>query len=381
MAYLRNLKNSSNWIAQWTSKKTGKKITRSTGIPIKLGVNSDGEKITSAQAKLEAQRIANLMESTESGNKTAAKAREAVENIIKESFGEDHTSPIVADWLAKIYESKSKTSSAGTMKCYNTAFREFREFIGEKRIRDVTRGDINDFISHMLTYVRAGTVKRHMECVSAAFSAAYDAELIDRSPTRKYEIPKRAIVKDSQKRDAFTREQIKTLLSKLSGEWYSMVLFSLHTGGQRLGDIMSLKWNAINLASNSINFYTAKTNHKVSLPISPILKIHINKLERINDYIHPTLSKRTQSSLSTEFISLLIGLGISTPIAKNTEGRKRNMSALSFHSLRSTATTFMHEAGVPESIVREIVGHDSEAVHRIYKKFGTSTLENALSKI
>jgi hypothetical protein len=36
------------------------------------------------------------------------------------------------------------------------------------------------------------------------------------------------------------------------------------------------------------------------------------------------------------------------------------MSELSFHSLRGTATTLLHEAGVPSSVAEALIGHDGE---------------------
>jgi hypothetical protein len=37
--------------------------------------------------------------------------------------------------------------------------------------------------------------------------------------------------------------------------------------------------------------------------------------------------------------------------------------ALSFHSLRRTATSLLHEAGVPRTVAQGLIGHDSEEVH------------------
>jgi integrase len=45
---------------------------------------------------------------------------------------------------------------------------------------------------------------------------------------------------------------------------------------------------------------------------------------------------------------------------------RRKRQELSFHSLRHSATTILHEAGVPASVAQAMIGHDSEAVHDTY---------------
>jgi integrase len=50
---------------------------------------------------------------------------------------------------------------------------------------------------------------------------------------------------------------------------------------------------------------------------------------------------------------------------------------LSFHSLRRTATTLLHEAGVPSAVAQALIGHDSEAMHGIYISVGREALEKA----
>jgi integrase len=48
----------------------------------------------------------------------------------------------------------------------------------------------------------------------------------------------------------------------------------------------------------------------------------------------------------------------------------RGVEPLSFHSLRRTATTILHEAGVPAAVAQALIGHDSEAIHEPYVSVG-----------
>jgi len=57
---------------------------------------------------------------------------------------------------------------------------------------------------------------------------------------------------------------------------------------------------------------------------------------------------------------------------------RRKINALSFHSLRRTATTLLHEAGVPSTVAQALIGHDSAEVHSDYITVGREALRNAV---
>ena len=63
------------------------------------------------------------------------------------------------------------------------------------------------------------------------------------------------------------------------------------------------------------------------------------------------------------------------------QDKTRHKNALSFHSLRYTATTLLHEAGVPPMIVQKIVGHDSAKIHEGYAAFSLRESEDAFNRL
>ena len=78
------------------------------------------------------------------------------------------------------------------------------------------------------------------------------------------------------------------------------------------------------------------------------------------------------------------GLAKPRPKDKNS-GRghsvKRTVSELSFHSLRHNTTSWLKRAGVPESVVRDIIGHESELVSREYTHLDDYTKRKAILKL
>jgi hypothetical protein len=60
---------------------------------------------------------------------------------------------------------------------------------------------------------------------------------------------------------------------------------------------------------------------------------------------------------------------------------RRKVNALSFHSLRRTATTWLHEAGVADAVAQSLIGHSSKAVHDTYVFVGREALQTAVATL
>ena len=67
---------------------------------------------------------------------------------------------------------------------------------------------------------------------------------------------------------------------------------------------------------------------------------------------------RDQSDI-VGFADLLAQAGLRAARHAKSAGAK---SALSFHSLRHTATTLLDEGDVPAAVAQALIGHDSEAI-------------------
>jgi len=56
-------------------------------------------------------------------------------------------------------------------------------------------------------------------------------------------------------------------------------------------------------------------------------------------------------------------------------------SRISFHSLRHTATSLMKNAGVPQSVVMDIIGHESSAISQAYTHVGDAEKRQAIATL
>lgn len=184
------------------------------------------------------------------------------------------------------------------------------------------------------------------------------------------------------------------ILSVADPEWRSLILFGLYTG-HRLGDLVSLTWNNIDLERDEVRLTTSKTSRTMIIPLAPPLRVHIESLPASDNPqapLHPraftVLSQSgSTSALSGAFVDLLMQAGFRTKLApRNHHSRgighsgRRRINELSFHSLRRTATTLQHEAGVPPTVAQALIGHDSEEIHADYITIGREALRHAVYK-
>ena len=117
---------------------------------------------------------------------------------------------------------------------------------------------------------------------------------------------------------------------------------------------------------------------RLSTPADPSAPLHPKAFDLLERQ-HKT------GNLSNQFADLLAAAGLrKKKNHKNTgkgRGSRRDVEPLSFHSLRRTATTILHEAGVPAAVAQALIGHDSAAMHELYVSVGSEALQKAAAAL
>jgi integrase len=236
-------------------------------------------------------------------------------------------------------------------------------------------------------------VNHELKCLKMIFKAARRDGAITEDPTEFVDTVRQTGTKGEQRRP-FTIPELQAVLSVADAEWTSLVRFGLYTG-QRLADLASLTWANLDLARGEIRLETRKTGRRMILPIAAPLRKHIEGLPERDNADAPIHARafaivakaEKTGTLSNQFADLLAQAGLrqkkSHKRAADGEGRsaRRASNALSFHSLRRTATTLLHEAGIPAAVAQELIGHDSAEIHRLYVNVGREAMEQAAAAL
>lgn len=384
------IKRNNKWVAVLRTLD-GREVRKTTGIEILPKVLLPGTNKRSIMIQNEA-RARLVAEEMEQGIRNGVVDNNRIKAIaggdiaaLSKGRGSLGVDTYLHDWL------QSREGKRGAHDRDKKAVEQFLEYLGERKsmaLSAVNRDTAKSFAERELERVSSGTVSRYVETLSCAFNRAIEKELIDRNPFKGARLDKRN-QPDKQERGAFSAEEVKMMVETFPDEWPDMILVCLYTGGQRLGDVATLKWEQINLDGGLIAMTTEKTKRRMNKPmISPLKDILTRRLEwQVNEFVFPLAAMKhaqaggKSSKLSLEFTGLLRSHGLIAPKSKEKEGSRRQLSEKSFHSLRATAVTMLRLAGVPADLCRFIVGHDSEEIERVYIRPQIADITGAMEKI
>lgn len=276
------------------------------------------------------------------------------------------------------------------MAFYRKSLGKFVAFLGDRAadpIGEVTRRDVVAFRSSLSEKVSSKTANHDLKAVRMFFRASRRDGLISDDPAEFVEAVRQTRTDDKR---PFSLDQLRAILEVADEEWRSIILFGLYTG-QRLADIAALRWSNIDLEKAELRLVTRKTGRVMTLPLAVPL-VSLLEASTCNDDpngpLHPRASRivqeqRRSGSLSNQFARLLAAAGLREQKSHKGTGvgrdSRRLVNRLSFHSLRRTATTLLHEAGIPAAVAQTLIGHDSEQMHKIYISVGPEALRRAVA--
>jgi integrase len=319
------------------------------------------------------------------------------QTVVGREIGAGSLRAFAQSWLGSL----EREIAALSFLRYKQVTKEFVEFIGRAADRELmgfsNRDDvlIVGFRDHLADRLAPASVNTALKIVRQLFKSA----------AQRFKIENPAILvngvkpgnESADRRRPFTLQEIGRILRVVKGsEWEGIVLFGLYTG-QRLSDIAKLRWENIDLVRSELAITTRKTHRRVLLPLAEPLADYLISLsvpDNALEFIFPNASaclsraKAEQAgALSNQFHDILAKAGLvrrrSHRKAKDGAGRKarRKASEISFHSFRHTATSLLKNAGVPQSVVMDIIGHESKAVSQIYTHVGDAEKRTAMATL
>ncbi len=373
MASLRKVPGCKNWIACFTLPD-GRRKQQSTG---------------TTDRKL-AMKMATEAEQAARNMRTARQFHRILSGIYTEVTGDSLPVSTVRDYFKSWLKRKEPEISDSTNAFYRTKSRDFLEYLGDRTALEMNRisqADIIDFRNREAERVSATSVNHSIKFLRMVFKAARADGVVLDNPA---EFVGTLTNRNRTKRRAFTLPELRLVLDHSSPEWRSMVYFGLYTG-QRLGDISTLTWQNVDLGQREIRLQTVKTERQQIIPIAEPLMRHIMALPSSDDPkapVHPRAHEIVTregrvGTLSREFYEIMADAGL---VKRKTHKKKANahgrrgrhtVNEISFHALRHTATSLMKNAGISPAIVQEFIGHDSEAINRVYTHIETDAMRRA----
>jgi integrase len=377
MASVRRKQDSKYWFACF-SLPTGERTQRST------------KEIDRRRA----QKLADAFEEAARKQMTARQMQSVIAGLYEKIVGTAMHFATVRDYFTSWLSRKKPETAGTTFAFYEAKARRFLAWLGtraDEEIARVTQADVLAYRKAELERVSAPTVNHEIKFLRMVFKTAKDDGFIAENPADAVKSSRRT---EPRIRRAFTLPELERVLAVADEEWQSLVLFGLYTG-QRLGDLARLTWQNVDLQREEIRLVTSKTGRQQIIPLAPPLRKHVESISAGDDPkqpLHPrAFASVTKSgkvgTLSRQFYELLASAGLAAPkrhrAAESAPGRdgRRNVSEISFHALRHTATSLMKNAGISPAIVQDIIGHESAAISANYTHIEESAKRYALGSL
>jgi integrase len=345
---------------------------------------------TKTTDRRKAQKLAEHFEAAYARKRTARQIREVIATAYTEITGEQLVNKSLRSFSQSWLAAKRHEVAESTLNFYTNATDKFLKHLGalaDADLAEITREHILDFRNHEAEKFAPKTVNHDLKAVKMLFLSAKRDGLIADNPAEDV----KTVCQRGEKRTRrpFSLDELRSVLSVADDEWRSMILVGLYTGA-RLSDVASLTWENVDLSANELRFIARKTGKTVILFLDGPLATHIEKLpaaDSVKTPLHPRafaiVEKQGKTGhLSNQFADLLAQAGLRKKqahrkVSDKEEGRLRRNGDISFHSLRHTAVTLLKEAGIPQAVVMELVGHDNEEMSQHYTRVGRAALAGA----
>jgi integrase len=345
------------------------------------------ECIDRKEAKKVCEALAHAEEIAGRGDATRDRLVALFNETLERLGYEKIASTTVQEWFDRWLLTQTGAVSSGTLTKYSQIARDFLASLGPRakaRVESITDSDVTRFRDQLLAQgLSPSTVNMTMTVLKQAFKQASDQGLITRNPVA----PIRSQRGAKAERGTFSAEQVARLVQAAEGDWKGMILAGYYTG-VRVTDLSRLTWANVDLSEKFILFTQQKTGKKIKIPIHPALETHLLILPSTDSPkapLFPTLHGKAaggSTGLSKGFRGVMTKAGILSGLIRERKGDiGRNLSALSFHSLRHSFNQELLKAGVPQEKRMLLTGHSSAKMNAGYSHDDLKGLYAQVAKV
>ena len=298
--------------------------------------------------------------------------------------------PVGKAWEVWRGSPRGKMPGETTVAGYAAIWKRFEKWLSlehpeVRTLHEVSHQIAEDYAANMdQAGVSPRTFNAHIGFLRSLFKALSRRAGLTENPWA--EIPSRDL--ETKGRRDLSEAELRNVLEKAEGELRPMVLLGIYTG-MRLGDVCSLRWDALSSDLSVLQYLPRKTRRKgkvVRIPVhtelAKVLK-HMRKSQE-GEQVFPEFAKlydTDRSAVSKRFQELFRAAGIATnPNGKRDRGL-RSATEVGYHSLRHSFVSMCAQQGAPQVALMELVGHGSPAMTRVYSHAGDEIKQSAIGKL
>lgn len=293
---------------------------------------------------------------------------------VEEKKKADLESAITIYKFSKEYSNYIKiTFSKKYLESVSQSMKHLSNFFGEEElIVKITKKNVEEFKAYIMQLAPKG-FPVYLRTLKAAFNIAVEWGHIFSNPFQKVKFKKSQHVKPI----FIDREEFQTILSKTDSETMKTIFMFAFNTGCRLGEIINLRWQNVNLNKHIITIgddkFITKSNKQRVIPMSKELQETFKNLKLINDTADSyVFCKENGFPFSGNYVSRYF---------KRAVRRTGLKEDIHFHTLRHSFASNLAIKGVPILTIKELLGHSSIVTTEIYSHTNLKSLQDAIEHL
>ena len=249
--------------------------------------------------------------------------------------------------FCKEFLSRQAGKAKNTIRNYNQCCRvHLVPFFGDRYLSAIRPKHIEDYKQERAKSAKPGTVNFELTHLKTLFNAAIRWGHLKESPAREVKL-----LRMPEKEPPYlTRDQIAALYRECGGWLHTFVALALNTG-LRLGEILSLKWEDVDLRNRVV---------KVRSDEEFTVKGRRNREIPVNDFLHQVLQRHPKHITNPHVFVNDQGAAVYDWEVRRHLERAVKASGLRpfrIHDMRHTFGTMLAANGVDVRTIQELMGH------------------------
>jgi len=303
-------------------------------------------------------------------------------------------------WQAWLDNPKKRNPGPVTIQNYRSEWERFykkdadpkkrgwiqRQPVELQYLHEITPALAEDYATDLWkSNVAPGTYNAHINFLKSLFRVLKTRAGLVTNPWE--DIP--AMAKERESRRMLTPKELKKVCHTATGSLRYMIAIGLYTG-MRLGDVVTLRWDAIHADEGFIEIMPMKTrrlNKQVRLPVHPVLEALLKELRAKagqGEHLFPQDREeylKDRGAVTQRIQQLFTDCGIQTKEAATNGHRRMAIVRVGFHSLRHSFVSLCAANRVPQVAIMELVGHGSPAMTALYSHAGDEQKAKAIAAL
>lgn len=251
-------------------------------------------------------------------------------------------------------------------------------FFGDKKLSEIRPEDVEAFRTQRLKKVSPSTVNREFSRLRSIFYKAVEWGFLRAYPFKSI----KELKEPPGKVRFITPEEFERLLwachpesllqnpnnwgrkfSKLLSDYLKpIVIIAFHTG-MRMGEILNLKWQDVNLITRTISIETAKSNHRRIIPI--------------NNTLYQIFLSLQNNSTEEKIFPNIYNQQLTNAFSRAC--KRAGINNFRFHDLRHSFASYLAMAQQNLRTIQILLGHKDFRMTMRYSHLSDQTLKEAVS--